>query len=405
MRFDLIIVGGGLVGAGFAAALAQSSLRIALIDASVPSNNDPRLFALNEGSCQFLKNMGVWDKLRDYATSISQVHVSRRGRFGAVRLHHQDVGLPALGNVIPAKYIEAALSERLATLPNITLYRPARLQQLTQDAHGATLHISTEDGEKILHTSLVIGADGTDSTVRKLLNIPADLNDYQQSALVTRTTLQRSHQHIAYERFVEDGAIAMLPLGENECATIWTADNQVITELTALSDHDFLQRLQTTFGYRLGRLQSIAQRHMFPLRLMKATKMTEGCVCLIGNAAHTLHPIAAQGFNLALYEVAMLVEGVLCILEQNRLPHALDMQMLCEKVMQQHSFSINTSHRLATVFNTESAWMSAAVQWGMVGLDIATPLKNKLLQKMMGRTGHVPPLLLSERDYTTNVGH
>lgn len=402
MRFDLIIIGGGLVGAGFAAALEKSPLKIALIDARMPANDDPRLFALNDGSCHFLQNLRVWPALQAHATAIQQVHVSRSQHFGSVRLHHSDVGLPALGNVIPAKYIETALNDRLSTLSNVTVYRPARLTQLTQDAQTATLHIATDDGEKILQSSLVIGADGTESTVRKLLNIAADINDYQQSALVTRTQLQRSHQHIAYERFVENGAIAMLPLAENECATIWTANSNDIANYMTTSDAEFLQLLQKTFGYRLGRLQSIKQRHVFPLRLMKADKMIDGCVCLIGNAAHTLHPIAAQGFNLALYEVAILVEGMLQIMQQNRMPKAADLLTLSEQVERQQSFSIHASHRLATLFSLNSLRGSLAVQLGMIGLDLATPIKKKLLQGMMGRTGHVPPLLLRGREYESH---
>src|SRR5436190_1705557 len=140
-------------------------------------------------------------------------------------------------------------------LANCTVYRPAKLQAIHQEVDEVRLTIATETGEKTLIAPVVIGADGTESTVRAQLNIHTDIFDYAQSAIVTRTQLNRSHHHIAYERFHKEGAIAMLPLAENECATIWTVDNEKMKELMGLSDSAFLQALQTTFGYRLGRLQ------------------------------------------------------------------------------------------------------------------------------------------------------
>ena len=365
---------------------------------ALPSNDDPRLFALNDGSCQFLKNLGLWPHLIAHAAPIHQVHVSYQGRFGAVRLHHKDVHLPSLGHVIPARFIETTLNSGLASLPNFTLYRPAKLKALKQQENEAILTLDTEMGEKILRAPLVIGADGTESTVRTQLNIATDIFDYQQSALVTRTTLQRPHQHIAYERFTSDGAIAMLPLVGNEYATIWTADNDVITQLMAASDELFLQRLQAEFGYRLGRLQKITQRHTFPLRMLRAEKSVEQCVFLLGNSAHTLHPIAAQGFNLALYEVAVLVEAIMERIAGHESFSAADLQHIVAQTQKQQATSIGVSHRLSKLFSSSSPFVSVALQLGMMGLDIATPLKKKFIEEIMGRTGRVPRLLLSANE-------
>src|SRR5262245_16499701 len=167
MRYDIIIVGGGLVGASLAVALRNSGLQSALVDARLPSSNDSRLFALNAGSCQFLKNFDVWPELEQHACSINEVHVSHKGHFGNVRLNGKDIGLSQLGYVIPAYHIEASLNDALNTLANCTIYRPATLQQLQQQNNLAELKIMTEQGEKILQSPLVIGADGTESTVRK----------------------------------------------------------------------------------------------------------------------------------------------------------------------------------------------------------------------------------------------
>ena len=395
MRYDLIIVGGGLVGAGLAVALRHANVRIALIDARLPANDDPRLFALNHSSCQFLANLGVWPALASHAAPIHAVHVSHQGKFGAVNLNREDLQLSDLGHVIPAKLIEAELNAALQTLSNVTLFRPAKLKQLSQQNNVATLVIDTESGEKTLSAPLVVGADGTDSTVRTQLNIPADVYDYAQNALVTRTTLQRSHHHIAYERFHANGAIAMLPLAENECATIWSADHDKIQYLQSLSDAEFLQVLQKEFGYRLGRLLAVSQRHVFPLRMVKAQKAVEQCVYLLGNSAHTLHPVAAQGFNLAVYEVAALVEGLMQKTSRHEIFSQDDLMKIHEETQKQQHASIFISHRLTQLFSHESTIKSMAVQLGMIALDIANPVKRKFIQMMLGRTKHSPRLLLS----------
>lgn len=394
LHYDLIIIGGGLVGAGLAAALQHTDLHIALIDARLPSSNDPRLLALNAGSCQFLENLGLWNKLAPHAAAIHQVHVSYQGHFGAVRLTREEAKLPLLGNVIPAYQIESTLNTALETLPNVTLYRPAKLDSLSQQDGVAIVTITTDAGIKNLQASLVIGADGTESTVRAQLNIKTNIVDYQQSALVTRTQLNRSHQHIAYERFNAQGAIAMLPLVGNECATIWTADNDTITHLLNVSDAEFLQELQQHFGYRLGRLLGIAKRHVYPLRMVRAEKSVDGCVMLLGNSAHTLSPIAAQGFNLALYEVATLVDSATGLLREG----AINLEKILTQTEKQQSISIGTSHRLTEFFANRHPVTSIAVQLGMVGLDIATPIKKRFLASIMGRTGRVPKLLMNSKD-------
>jgi 2-octaprenyl-6-methoxyphenol hydroxylase len=390
MQFDLIIVGGGLVGAGLAVALRDSGLCLALVDARLPSSDDARLFALNETSCQFLKNLNLWKTLAPHAAPIHQVHVSHQGHFASVCLDRKDIHAIALGHVIPAHFIESSLNEMLLSLPNVTLFRPATLRALQQHEGQAQLTVKTKEGEVMLHAPMVIGADGADSTVRTEAGIPIQCFDYKQSAIVTRTTLKRSHQHIAYERFNKQGAIAMLPLIGNECATIWSADQDTVSHLMGLSEQGFLDALQQAFGYRLGRLQKISQRHVYPLRKMCAQKAVEGSVLLLGNAAHTLHPIAAQGFNLALYEVAVLVQG---------LAEKKSLSELGEQLQQQQATSIGISHRLATLFSHDAKLMQVLLTLGMIGFDKMEPIKKRFIQGAMGTLGRVPRLLLSTNSY------
>lgn len=398
MQYDLIIVGGGLVGASFASALKRTTLRIALIDARLPSSDDPRLFALNASSCQFLANLDCWQQLQEHACAIEQVHVSHQGHFGAVRLHHQDVNLSALGNVVPARYIEAALNAALTTQANLTVYRPARLTALTQTDDMASITIDVDGTIMQLQSAVVIGADGTASTVRELANIAVNKVDYAQSAIVTRIGIKRSHQHIAYERFYQHGALAMLPLGTHECASILSAEQSEIKRMSALSDEAYLAEIQAIFGYRLGRLQSVAKRHTFPLQLLCAKSAHEKCVLLLGNAAHTVHPIAAQGFNLALYEAAVLAEGIQASsLRGESITAAALLTMLNHSKMQQ-KISVKVSHYLAQLFSSQSSLASLLLSAGMTGFNLATPLKNKFINVMTGRAGRVPALLLAQTE-------
>ncbi len=385
-RYDLAIIGGGLVGAGLALALRHTGLKLALIDAKLPSHHDPRLFALNNGSCHFLETLELWQQLLPHATPIHQVHVSNQGHFGAVRLRREEVNVAALGHVIPAGKIEEIMHTAVSAASSIDVYRPALLKALKQEKGSAVLTLTTDAGELQLASGIVIGADGTESAVRKLVGIQASVFDYQQSAIVTRTRLQRAHDHIAYERFTRDGAIAMLPLTGTECATIWTASNSKIAELMVQDNQAFLNSLQTEFGYRLGRLQDITQRHTFPLRMMRAEKAAAGCVFLLGNSAHTLHPIAAQGFNLALHELNLLVTGITEKIAQQETFTALDLLKISEQTQKQQAMSIGLSHRLAQAFSADSLPMNAILSLGMLGLDIAPSAKKKFINLFLGRT-------------------
>jgi 2-octaprenyl-6-methoxyphenol hydroxylase len=293
MKFDIIIIGGGMVGAAMACALRTHEFKVAMIDSTpLTPSDDHRLIALNYSSVSLLKNLNIWPSLVSHACAIDEVHVSHRNHFGTTRLIASELKLTALGYVVPAKYINSALYENLN---QTTMIRPATLKTLTQDTESATITVETPQGMKQLTAKIIIGADGTHSTVRKLLNIDTKTTDYQQCALVTTTDLNRSHHHIAYERFIENGgAIAMLPLAEKQAATIWTDSTENIAKLLRLTDSEFLQQLQKQFGYRLGKLKNIGKRYQYPLQMIQTKENVKQRIILIGNTAHTLHPIAAQ---------------------------------------------------------------------------------------------------------------
>jgi len=375
MKYDIAIVGGGMVGASFAAALHNTSLRIALIDAAPTHANDHRLIALNAASCDFFKDLKLWPALALHTAAIQEVHVSTRGHFGTTRLTAQEMDVPQLGSVVPASEINHALYARLDTLNNVDILRGATLTTLLQTTSHVELTLQTESGQELIEANIVVGADGTFSTVRELLQIPAETIDYQQKALVTITELQRSHHHIAYERFLKKGAIAMLPLTGNRVATIWSGDEKEINEFLKLSDSDFLNTLQEQFGYRLGKLIKTHARFSYPLKFIKAKENIKDRVILIGNAAHTVHPIAAQGLNLALFEVDILTKHFSQELSLKNLPDFFTQQTL----------SMHLSHRLTQLFSMDFLVVNAARQLGMMGLDLCTFAKKRFGKRLLGQ--------------------
>lgn len=395
MRYDVIIVGGGLVGSSLALALRDLPLSVALVEARLPTSEDPRLFALNISSIQLLSHLGLWPAIEKEASPINAVHVSHRGHFGAVRLNASDADLPTLGHVVPAYCIEAAIHEALLAETRITRYCPARVVAVQPGDTETQLTLTTESGELTLSSSLIIGADGTESTLRDALNIPTETIDYHQSAIVARIGVSEAHRGIAYERFADGGALAMLPLPDQTCASIWSAPTDQATQLMQLNDADYLAACQRVMGHRLGRLLSMSPRAHFPLRMKRALSGVSSHVFLLGNALHTLHPIAAQGFNLALYEVATLVEGFVQGLARGETitPHTL--QTLSERTQAQQTISVGVSDRLARVFTKPQPGLSTLAGFCMLGLDCLPPLKKLFIQRMTGRAGRVPPLLTS----------
>lgn len=387
MHYDLLIVGGGLVGKSLASALANTPLNIALVDASDETRPDPRLIALNYGSVSFFESLGLWSTLAEQSAPIQEVHVSHRGRFGATRLQAEDLQLPALGHVIRAQQINCALDQRLRSSQHsgrFTEIRPARVKTIQLHEHHTTLTLEHQGTTRHISGRFIIGADGTYSTLRELLNFDTRTVDYQQSALVTTTLLGRPHENRAYQRFLEKGALAMLPLcpGEDQrplCATIWTAGTETIKALHSLDNEAFIRTLQTHFGYRLGRLKSVSERHVFPLKFIHVKKPLQGNVLLIGNAAHTIHPIAAQGLNLALYEIAELSRTFLHNLKNQRPLYA----GLAENSSRiQPKINLFFSHYLSQIFASDFWAANITRQLGMVGLDLCSPLKKQFSRLM-----------------------
>ncbi len=400
--YDILIIGGGMVGASLAIALRDQPLRIAMIEvvpfrtASQPSYDD-RAIALSQGSRRIFDAMGQWDTLAPAATPIERIHVSDRCHFGITRLDAREEGVEALGYVITGRALGQGLVASVSELDNLDLISPATLCELKLGEDHATAVIERDGQRESVTAALVIAADGGDSSVRRLLDIAVTEKDYQQTAIIANITPQRPHQNVAYERFTAQGPLALLPLntqgGEQRCSLVWAHGPEQTEYLLALDDNGFLRELQDAFGWRLGRLLKVGQRASYPLRLIQAREQIRPRLALIGNAAHTLHPIAGQGFNLGLCDVAALAQVLNEAREASRDMGALTiLEDYVRWRESDHRKIIGFTNALVHTFSNRFPPLSLARNLGLLAIDILPPLKHGLARNAMGIGGRLPRL-------------
>jgi 2-octaprenyl-6-methoxyphenol hydroxylase len=313
-EFDVVIAGGGLVGGSLAIALAQTNCRVALVEAVPPESTqqpsfDDRTIALSRGSYRILQQLGIWSQIADHVWPIQQIHVSQQKRFGTALIDSAEQGVAELGYVIRSRELGLALWSLIREQQGIEVFCPARVTgtELQKDVRQVSL--DTGDSQQILQTKLLVVADGARSQVREALNIPAAERDYGQVAVVAKLQIEASRAgHVAYERFTPEGPLAILPGAEGHYTVVLARNSDTVQNVMDMSDGALLEMLQSLFGFRLGRLQRLGARHAYPLQLVTAERITADRAVVIGNAANGLHPVAAQGFNLGLRDVASLAE-------------------------------------------------------------------------------------------------
>ena len=384
--FDVLIVGGGLVGSALALALRETDLRIGMIEArpmlaNTDADYNERSVALSEGSCRILRGLGVWDEVRENLMAIQTVHISERGRFGVTRLQASHYGLSGVGYVALNRHIGAVFAKRLEAQKNLTLMAPAELLSFQTQPERVTVLVSLEGEEKTVTSRLLVAADGTGSRVREQLGIAVQRDDYGQVAVIANITPGKQHQGWAYERFTVGGPVALLPLPENRCALVWTQTPEQAAQTLALDDDAFMRALERHFGYRLGRFEKAGTRQAFPLALLRAERMTAQRSVVIGNAAHTLHPIAGQGLNLALRDVADLAEilvtaadvGQTDVLERFETVRRADVDQ-----------TILFTDGLLKLFTNPSTLLAHARGAALALMDRLPPLRNVMARQGMG---------------------
>jgi 2-octaprenyl-6-methoxyphenol hydroxylase len=313
--YDVVIVGGGMVGASLAVALGDTGLSTLLIESVAPGTGaqpsfDDRTTALGNASRRIFEALGVWQHIAPEASPIRTIHVSDAGRFGFARLNAEEQGIDAFGFIVTNRTIGAALWAKLADVKGVTLRVPAHTErvEISSDGVQITLIDDRTGTSEHINARLVVAADGAHSSVRAAAGIDAEVEDYDQIAMVANIAADKTHDGTAYERFTQAGPLALLPLHDGSWGVVWSAQPAQSARLLALSDEAFLDELQTTFGWRAGRFTKVGKRASYPLKLSRAVTTVATRSVLIGNAAQALHPVAGQGFNLGLRDAAMLAE-------------------------------------------------------------------------------------------------
>jgi len=397
-----------MVGASLACALGSlpeaESQRIAVIESFAfqsgqqPSFDD-RTVALAYISRQIFSALGLWPDIEALGVApIHRIHISDRGHIGVSHLDRQSVQQDALGYVATSRVLGQALHARLQTLPNITLLCPATVKDAEFSYSSATLSIEHDGGIQTIRAGLVIAADGGDSLMRQQVGIKTLQHHYDQSALIANVRVDRAHGQTAYERFTSSGPMALLPMtdvdGGGQCfALVWTEQPAQIEKWRALSDEVFLAELQLRFGSRPGRFIQVGKRDVYPLKMLHAREHVRPRLAFIGNAAHTLHPVAGQGFNLGLRDVAVLAEVIVGAWRGQRdIGSMAVLRDYANGRRRDHVQTLAITDSLVRLFGSSLPPIQLARNLGLLALDMLPSMKKIVTRQAMGYVGRLPRL-------------
>jgi len=397
---DVLIVGGGLVGASLAIALERAGVDVGLVEATppgaLPAVFDQRNLSFAEATVNALTALGVMQHLRAPGGAIERIHISRAGDFGRSVLRAVDHGRREFGRVVVARDFGDALESRLAELQRLTRYRPMRFLGLADgDGDTRAIRVADDGGERVLLARLLVGADGTRSGVRSALGIDTDTHDYRQTLFVTRLRAERGPDGTAYERLDEHGPIALLPRGDGHFGLVHAVASEQADTVAALDETGFLAHAQAAFGWRVGRFIACGARAMHPAHRVLARRTTAARALLVGNAAQTIHPIGAQGFNLGLRDALTLAE----LIGQARAADAAadcgDAGLLERHVarrLEDRERTLRFSDGLARLGANPSGLLRPLRSLGLFALDRLPSVQAALVGGALGYRGEVPAL-------------
>ncbi|HET7556845.1 MAG TPA: 2-octaprenyl-6-methoxyphenyl hydroxylase [Rhodanobacteraceae bacterium] len=397
-HMDILVVGGGLVGASLAIALDAAGRSATLIEAAVPRPStqpsyDERNLALARATVNALTSLGVW-KHAQGGTPITRLHVCRAGEFGAARLSAQEAGVDALGATLPARELGNALELRLRECRHLKRWMPARLEKLDPIENGWRATIRIGDQLREIETKLLVGADGTHSFVRAQAGITADEHDYAQSLIVCTITPERDPDGCACERFSDEGPVALLPLGGRRCGLVLTVASDEADGVLALDDDEFAALAQRRFGWKLGRLTRPGKRQAHHAHRVLAQSLIAPRTVVIGNAAQTVHPIGAQGFNLGLRDALTLAELIASTDDPGN--GELLRDYAAHRAPDRDGV-LAFSHGLISLACLRQPALAPLRSLALMAFDSVPPLKRALARRGMGWRGATPPSATLER--------
>ena len=395
-NYHITIVGGGMAGASLALLLAAQShpWRILVVEANpqqqaseafAPSFDD-RSTALSFSTRQIFRDIGLWAPLQQRAAAITRIQVSDRGHLASTRLCATEQGFDAYGHVVENRWLGTVLQQSLEKT-GVDIAAPATVDALKVVRGGVELTLS--DRSESVHTELLVVADGARSPTRDKLGITAGVRDYGQMGLIANIALSQPHDGVAYERFTDEGPMALLPLpdnnGQRRSALVWTLPPEQARHLQACPDEEFLARLHDRFGYRQGRLKAVGERHLYPLKLMEAAEQVRRSVVVVGNAAHSLHPVAGQGFNLALRDIAALAKTLDEGASRGQSPGELSLlQSYLDRQQVDQRRTTAASDWLPRLFAMTSPVVAAARGVGLLTMDMVPGVRGQFARYGMG---------------------
>jgi 2-octaprenyl-6-methoxyphenol hydroxylase len=395
---DVLIIGGGMVGVTLALLLSREpSLRITLVesisfpalepDAPLPyrPSFDARNTALSRRTVATYRELGLWDEMQLHATPIHQIHVSERGHFGMARLVAEEERVESFGQCIENAWMGLVLLRALKRCANVTVRDGVTVTGIRQQAMQITAELKKDNEHFELTAPLLVAADGATSPCREMLGVNASTTSYGQVALVTTVATHLPHQNVAFERFTESGPLALLPLPEDRRSIVWTLPAGHEQPLIDCSDEEFLAQLQAAFGKRAGRFTKTAKRFAYPLALTVAQTQAQPRAVVLGNAAHTLHPVAGQGFNLCLRDCLALTERIVQRFRDGGDIGEFALLHSYEQSRLQDQHNVTTfSDRMVRGFSNATPGLTLARNIGMVTFDLLPVAKRALARYAMG---------------------
>jgi len=399
--YDILIAGGGMVGTSLALALAPLGMRVAVVEAVArkapgqPSFDD-RSTALSRSTQRMFEAMGLWPDIAAASTPITSIHVSDQGRFGFSHIDAAEQGVEALGYVVINRVLGSVLQGALAQQAGVDILCPARIVDVELAPEAATaVVVSGDDEQRKISCGLLVAADGANSSVRGMMGITAEQRSYGQRAVIGNLQPEQDIAGRAFERFTEQGPLAVLPVADNRAGFVWTVSEYDADRVMELDDAAFLVELQREFGYRLGAFSRVGKRASYPLALSKALRLTATRAVLVGNAAHGLHPVSAQGFNLGMRDVAALCD---CIADAGAEGDAVDVgapQLLQDYAEWRRSDQkklVRFTDSLVHLFGSDRRPLRTARNIGMLAFDLVPGIRTVFAKHTMGLAGRLPRL-------------
>lgn len=401
---DIVVVGGGMVGAMTALAFAHCDLKVALVEKKAPppfdsGKHDIRVSAISHATLEMLKAVGAWDSiLKARVCPYKRMLVWDSGSTAKTRFNSADVGYQQLGFIVENSLIQYALWQQLRELPDVDIQCPASITVLELQQDGAFI---TLDNGKTIRSELIVAADGAQSTLRSLAGIKTDGESYQQHALVATVKTEIPQQDITWQRFTETGPQAFLPLAGQRASMVWYHSEARIAELKALAEADFIEAMEAEFPDNLGGLVSVEQRGSFPLQWCHAKQYVKPRLALVGDAAHAVHPLAGQGVNLGMLDSAVLVQCVLDGIKKGRAPGDLRVLRRYERWRKpSNHIMIKALNGIQQAFQPrepsaiQNGVLKAARTTALRIADSVGPINKTLIRSAMGLSGELPELAL-----------